>query len=80
LKKTQEEEKKKGKKTTKGILYQFPRDKRKDIDKGKSLPKRKKRKVVKDSNIQALTEDDLENIGDQVKEVKVDAFQHATQQ
>jgi polyhydroxyalkanoate synthesis regulator phasin len=35
---------------------------------------------VKESNIQALTEDDLEKIGDQVKEVIDDVFQCVEQQ
>jgi polyhydroxyalkanoate synthesis regulator phasin len=35
---------------------------------------------VKESNIQALMEDDLEKIGDQVKEVMDDVFQCMTQQ
>jgi hypothetical protein len=39
-----------------------------------------KHKVVKEVTIQALTEEDLEKIGDQVKEVTDDAFQCATQQ
>jgi hypothetical protein len=37
-------------------------------------------KSIKEVAIQALTEEYLEKIGDQVKEVTDDAFQHATQQ
>jgi hypothetical protein len=37
-------------------------------------------KSIKEVAIQALTEEDLENIGDQVKEVIDDMFQHVTHQ
>jgi hypothetical protein len=37
-------------------------------------------KVIKEVAIQALTEEDLENIGDQVKEVTDDVFQRVTHQ
>jgi hypothetical protein len=38
------------------------------------MHKHKKRKSSKDVAIKALTEDDLEKIGDQVKEVTEEAF------
>jgi hypothetical protein len=38
------------------------------------MHKHKKRKASKEVAIQALTEDDLEKIGDQVKEVTEEAF------
>jgi hypothetical protein len=38
------------------------------------VPQRKKRNFVKESNIKSLTEDDLENIVDYVKEVTDDMF------
>ena len=44
------------------------------------MPQCKKRKVVKEVAIQALTEEYLDKIGNQVKEVTDDAFQCATQQ
>jgi hypothetical protein len=39
-----------------------------------------KAQAIKEVAIQALTEEYLEKIGDQVKEVIDDVFQHATQQ
>jgi phosphate uptake regulator len=44
------------------------------------VPQWKKRKVVKEVAIQALTEEYLDKIGNQVKEVTDDVFQCATQQ
>jgi ribosomal protein S12 methylthiotransferase accessory factor YcaO len=45
----------------------------------KSVPQRKKRKEVKEVATQALSEDDLEKIVDQVKEAIDEDFEHVTQ-
>jgi hypothetical protein len=55
-------------------------EKRKDIDTRKSPTQHKKSKVVREPTIQALTEDDLDNIGDQVKEATDEAFEYMTRQ
>jgi DNA-binding protein YbaB len=47
---------------------------------GKAVPQCKKRKVLREPSVQALTEDDLEKIADQVKEATNEAFECATQQ
>jgi hypothetical protein len=49
-------------------------EKRKEHPKERSTHKHKKRKSFKEVAIQALTEDDLEKIRDQVKEVTEEAF------
>jgi hypothetical protein len=54
--------------------------KRKELEIGRSVPQWTKCKAVKEADIQALMEEYLEKIGDQVKEVTNDAFQRATQQ
>jgi hypothetical protein len=56
-----------------------PGEKRKEHDKGKSIHQRKKRKAFKEVPPKALTKDDREKIGDQVKEVMDEAFQHVAQ-
>jgi hypothetical protein len=56
-----------------------PRNKRKENYNGKSTHQCKKRKSFKEMATQALTEDDLEKIGDQVKEVTNKSFQRALQ-
>jgi hypothetical protein len=51
------------------------REKRKYKDKGKVVQLRKKRKVVREMTIQALTNDGLDKIVDQVNELTKEAFE-----
>jgi len=56
------------------------REKGKQVDTRTKPPHCKKRKMIKETYVQALTEDEFERIGDRVKEVTDRAFQCATLQ
>jgi hypothetical protein len=67
-----------GKKTQKTVLHTG--EKRKDEDTRKESTWHKKRKVVREPIVQALVEDDLDKIENQVKETTDEAFERMTKQ